>query len=106
MRLGWIYWPMVLSSLWGLAWYLTGAPGTRVVLPFDLVNLQVYFAVLGGGMVIAGAMRILARGGPEMDRHAVVWVAVLICAVLGYASRDDLSTSMTVSAGTFTRRLP
>ncbi len=90
MRLGSIYWLSVLAALWWLAWYLTGAPGQRIVLPLDATNVVVYFAVLGAGMVIAAASRILSHGGPEMDRQAVVWVAVLICTVLGYQSRHDL----------------
>lgn len=90
MRIGTIYWPVVLACLWVLAWFLTGAPGERILLPLDPVNVTVYLAVLGGGMVIAAASRILINGGPEMDRQAVVWVAVMICAILGHQSRDRI----------------
>lgn len=90
MRMGRIYWPVVLASLWGLAWLLTGAPGERVLLPLDLVTVTIYFAVLGAGIVVAAASRILVNGGPEMDRQAVVWVAVMICGFLGYHSQDRI----------------
>ena len=52
--------------------------------------MLIYVTVIGSGVIIASALRILARGGPEMNRNAVVWIAALICLGLGYGSRDRL----------------
>ena len=86
-----IYWPLVIVSLYGLAWSLTGESGARTLWPVDQTSFVVYMVVISAGMIIASAVRILADGGPRMERQASVVSAALICALLAYGSQEELS---------------
>ena len=90
VRIAAIFWPIVLAGLWLIAWALTGPSGARNLFPADQSQLIVFLTVFGSGAIIAAALRLLILSGAETQRHAVIWVAVMICLGLGYGSRDRL----------------
>lgn len=90
IRIRSIYWPIVFVSLYGLAWSLTGESGARIAWPVDQTATVVYLVVMSAGVIIASAVRILADGGPKMEREAVVWSAAMICGLLAYGSQEEL----------------
>lgn len=91
LRIRSFFWPGALAGLWTLAWFLTGDAGERSPVPTDQTALNIYLTVLGAGMIVAAALRILHQGGEERRREAVIWIAAMICFGLGYGSRDQLS---------------
>ena len=91
MRLSLLYWPAVIAVLWTLSWWLSGAPGDRVLWPENAEHKSIFLVISAAGMIAAGAGRVLLRGGPRTRRYATVWTALFICLALGYASRSDVS---------------
>jgi len=91
LRLGALYWPIVVTGLYGLAWLLSGVPGERVAWPVEPEFFRVYFVVVSSGLVAASAVRMLVRGGRRTGRMVTLWLSAFICAGLGYASRDEIS---------------
>ena len=91
VRIRSLYWPLVIAGLYGLAWSLTGESGARIAWPADQTSFLVYLVVMSAGMIIASAVRILADGGPRMERQAVVLSAAMICGLLAYGSQEELS---------------
>ncbi len=90
LRVGLLYWPVVVLVLFALARFLTGSPDGGLW-SADPEHLRVYLVIGATGMVVAGAGRMLMTGGPRTGRMAVVWIAGLICIGLAYASRTELT---------------
>lgn len=82
-----VYWLVSLAVLWTVAHYLSGE---RVIWPDAPEAKRVYATVLGAGVVVAAALRLILRGGENMRRQAVVGTAAFVTVVLGYAGREDL----------------
>lgn len=91
LRIGLLFWPVTLAGLWFVGWLLTGDAGERALIPADKTHLNIYLTVLGAGMIVAAALRILNQGGDQRRREAVIWIAAMICLGLGYGSRDQLN---------------
>ena len=90
MRSAAIYWVVCLLACWLLAWFLSGDPGDRFIVPITSEAMVVFVTVFGTGLVVASALRIIETGGPGRKREAVIWIAAMICLGLGYGSRAEL----------------
>ena len=79
-----------LLACWLLAWFLSGDPGDRFIVPITSEAMVVFVTVFGTGLVVVSALRIIETGGPGRKREAVIWIAAMICLGLGYGSRAEL----------------
>lgn len=90
MRTDLIYWFVVIASLLAAALYLAGPPDGSHVLHVKSAQYLVYFVVFAAGLTIAGAVRLLARGGSETARHSVLWVCMVTVGIFAYSSKTEL----------------
>ena len=90
MRTDLIYWFVVIGSLTATALYLAGPPDGTHVAHLKSAQYLVYFVVFAAGLTIAGAVRLLARGGAETARHSVLWVCMVTVGIFAYSSKAEL----------------
>ena len=90
MRSDLFYWMVVIASLTAAAIYLAGPPHVAHVGHVKSAQILVYFVVFAAGLTIAGAVRLLARGGRETARHAVLWVCMVAVGIFAYSSKAEL----------------
>ncbi|MFK7942992.1 MAG: TIGR02281 family clan AA aspartic protease [Paracoccaceae bacterium] len=86
-----LFWPLAIVSFVSLALFLTGPPEQGFVGTEDAGRRMVFLIVFACGLTIAGAGRLLLRGGPATARVAVVWVALFVSVVFSYSNRVELS---------------
>lgn len=91
MRSDLIYWLVVIASLAVLALFLAGPPDGGHVGFVKSAQYIVYFVIFAAGLTIAGAVRLLARGGSETARHSVIWVCMVTVGIFAYSSKAELN---------------
>lgn len=91
MRSDLIFWLVVIASLTGMALFLAGPPDGGHVGFVKSAQYLVYFVVFAAGLTVAGAVRLLARGGAETARHSVLWVCMVTVGVFAYSSKAELN---------------
>lgn len=85
-----LFWPLVILCLVTVALYLAGPPTPGFLGEAEADRRLVYAVVFAAGLTLAGAGRLLARGGARTLRYAVLWSALFAVALTGYANREDL----------------
>lgn len=90
MRANMLFWPLVVLGLVTVALYLAGPPNRGFLDEADGVQRLVYLVVFTTGMTLAGAGRLLVRGGARTARYATAWLVVFAIGAAGYANRAEL----------------
>ncbi|MEM9139489.1 MAG: TIGR02281 family clan AA aspartic protease [Pseudomonadota bacterium] len=70
--------------------YLAGSPGDILNEHVRSAQILVYMVVFAAGVTIAGAARLLFRGGAETARHSVIWLCMVVVAVFAYTSKAEI----------------
>jgi aspartyl protease family protein len=89
-----LFWPLVIISLVALSLFLVGPPSGAFIASEDAELRLVYLIVLTAGITIAGAGRLLMRGGARTARFAVVWIGVFAGLFTAFTHRDSLHEDM------------
>ena len=95
-----IFWPVLLLLLLALAAALTGPPSLEMIEPGHPARL-VYATVLGAGVIVALALRIMIRGGYRTLAQSGVWLMGLGVVATGYALKDEVHWAVAQIRGEF-----
>jgi len=82
-----LFWPLLVIVLAVLALLLSQPPPETVVVGTDM--RAVYLAVLAAALAVAGAGRVLLRGGRRTMLHAAIWSGTVAGLVTAFVFRDD-----------------
>lgn len=86
-----LFWPLVMITLVILALFLAGPLGAGPTGGAEEARRFVYLIVMACGLTIAGAGRLLARGGSRAMQAATIWIGVFLGITLAYSNRVELS---------------
>lgn len=84
-----LYWPALIIGMAILVLFLSGPPADGI---FDSEQSQthaLYIAIVVAALVMAGAGRILARGGRRTVVHTAVWLVAISGLAIAFAFRDE-----------------
>lgn len=85
-----LFWPLVIASLAAISIFLAGTPDTALNEHVQSAQVLVYLIVFAAGVTIAGAGRLLFRGGAETARHSVLWLCMVAVGVFAYSSQAEI----------------
>lgn len=88
-----LFWPLVVLLLVTMALYLAGPPSHGFLVEDDAGPRTVYLVVFAAGLTVAGAGRVLVRGGARAARQAAAWMVLLALVVGGVANHEELRTT-------------
>jgi aspartyl protease family protein len=83
------FWPILVIGLAIAALVLAGAPREGVLESGQTDMRVVYLAVLAVGLAVAGAGRMLVRGGHRTMLHSAVWLGTIAGLVTAFTFRDQ-----------------
>ena len=84
-----LFWPILIIGFAILALLLSGAPPEGVSVSGQTDMRVVYLAVLAAALAVAGAGRMLVRGGRKTLVHTAVWLGTIAGLVTAFALRDE-----------------
>ncbi len=84
-----LFWPILIIGLAILALLLSGTPQDGVLDSGQMDMRVVYLVVLAAALAIAGAGRMLVRGGRKTLVHTAVWLGTIAGLLTAFAFRDQ-----------------
>ena len=84
-----LFWPLLIIGLAILALLLSGTPQDGVLDSGQTDMRVVYVVVLAAALAIAGAGRMLVRGGRKTLVHTAVWLGTVAGLLTAFAFRDQ-----------------
>jgi aspartyl protease family protein len=87
-----LFWPILIIGLAILALLLSGAPPDGITDGNQTDMRVVYLGVLAAGLAVAGAGRMLVRGGHKTLLHTAVWLGSIAGLLTAFAFRDQATT--------------
>lgn len=88
-----LFWPVVVISVVSISLFLAAPPSGSIADYHDAELRMIYLIVFAAGITIAGAGRLLVRGGVSSMRYAAIWVGVFAGLFTAYSVRGDVMST-------------
>ncbi len=89
-----LFWPMIVIALVGFSLILVGVPTDSVLTAEGTDVRNVWLSVMGSGLIVAAAIRILARGGIRTLSYALLMAVGITGLATAVSLRDTVTAAV------------